>query len=155
MSDERVRQLGGLENRGDTVSDSWRASGQLPSIYMWGVGRGPRHYFPGEWAAHRPLPLLYLQIPREIHQVVQQQTLEAVQPAKQRRVRLLKRLLKRRAIQRNLRLVTRVTTQVAIQVQMHVPTQRAIQSSIRPDVHRDILRETQGTLRRAFRRALK
>jgi hypothetical protein len=47
MNDERVRQLGGLENRGDTVSDSWRASGQLPLIYMWGSGAARGTIFPG------------------------------------------------------------------------------------------------------------
>ena len=103
----------------------------------------------GEWAAHRPLPLLYLQIPREIHQVVQQQPLEAVQPVKQRRIRLLKRLLKRRAIQRRIEGKVEVKVEVEIQAKTHVPTQRTTPVSI----HRRIRSGIRGDLRRKIPRA--
>ena len=108
-------------------------------------------YFPVHSSAHRPPRGLGQPIPLGIRQARQRPILEAIQPAEQRRVRLLKRLLEQRAVQRRMRLVIPVEIQVATQVPTRVPTPVATQRSIRSDEHREIRRETQGAFRRAFR----
>jgi hypothetical protein len=144
----------GSSNTGDTHNEPFRAGvWPVPDNLHVVVGHGRNHNSPVHSSAQGPPRGLCLAIRREIHQAIQLPILEAIQPAKQRRIRLPKRLLKRRAIQRRIRLAIQVTTQVAIQAQTHVPTQRATQSSMRPAIRRDVLRETQGTFRRAFRRA--
>jgi hypothetical protein len=110
------------------------------------VRHGRNHYFPVHSSAQGPPRGLCLAIRREIPQVVQRWILQAIQPAKQRRDRLLKRLLKRRAIQRRMQPKVQVKVEVEIQAETHVPTQRTTQSNIRPDVHRGVLRETRETL---------
>jgi hypothetical protein len=116
------------------------------------VGDGRNHNSPVHSPAQGPPRGLCLAIRRGIHQVKQRQILEAIQPVKQRWVRLLKRLLKRRAIQRRIRLAIQVTTQVATQVPTHVPTQVATQFSIRrktrPEIRGDTWRKSESKKQR-------
>jgi hypothetical protein len=106
------------------------------------VRRSLSHYFPVHSSAYGPPRGGCLAMRRENHQVVQLPLLQAVQLAKQRRVRLPKRLPKRRTIRRRMQPKVQVEVEVEIQAETHVPTQVTTQSSIRPDVHREILRET-------------
>jgi hypothetical protein len=133
---------------GDAAVDSRRGCPVARSLYVV-VRHSRNHNSPVHSSAQGPPRGLCLAIRRGIHRVKQLAILEAIQPAKQRRVRLPKRLLKRRAVQRRMRLAIQVATQVATHVQTHVPTQRATQLSIhrrtRRRIRGDIRRETQDT----------
>jgi hypothetical protein len=147
------------QNTPDTHNEPFRARvWPVPDNLYVVVRHGRNHNSPVHSSAQGPPRGLCLAIRREIHQVKQRPILQAIQPAKQRRIRLPKRLLKRRAIQRRIRLAIQVTIQVAIHAQTPVRTQRATQVSIRRTIRREIRgeirRETQGVSRRAFTAAL-
>jgi len=111
------------------------------------VGDGRNHNSPVHSSAQGPPRGLCLAIRREIHQAMQLLILQAIQPGKQRRVRLLKRLLKRRAIQRRIQPGIQVEIKVEIQVEVQVEVQVEMQLIIRPSKRREIRGEVRRTSR--------
>jgi hypothetical protein len=117
------------------------------------VRRAGDHNSPVHSSAHRPPRGLGLAVGRSIHPARQRPIPEAIQPARQRRVRLLKRLperlLEQRAVQH--RIQHKVQVEVEVEIQAKTPVTTPVR--IRPDVRRDILRDTQGAFRQASRSA--